>query len=204
MFYKLSIWWKVIIGSGNGLKPSGLHGITWANVGQDNSITRPWQVKSQYYYWIASLPAPNKYIHTCIYFVKKHTSVNKGLNAYRHWLVHDTMNFSVLTLSCDIINKMSLILFYQQFEFKMLSLILFHQPFESDVKLHILPSGNTIWGQRTGSTLAQVMAWCHQASRHYLNQCRLIINEVHWHSPEGNIKRCTHIQTFKWVGKLHI
>ena len=30
---------------------------------------------------------------------------------------------------------------------------------------------DTIWRQRCGSTLAQVMAWCHQATSHYLSQC---------------------------------
>ena len=38
----------------------------------------------------------------------------------------------------------------------------------------------TIWQQRSGSTLAQVMACCLTAPRHYLNQCWLIISEVHW------------------------
>ena len=40
----------------------------------------------------------------------------------------------------------------------------------------------TPYGDRSGSTLAQVMAWCLTAPSHYLNQCWLIINEVHWHS----------------------
>ena len=40
--------------------------------------------------------------------------------------------------------------------------------------------------ERSGSTLAQVMACCLTAPSHYLNQCRLIICEVSWHSPEGN------------------
>ena len=38
------------------------------------------------------------------------------------------------------------------------------------------------WWQRSGSTLAQVMAWCLTAPSHYLNQCWLIISEVQWHS----------------------
>ena len=37
----------------------------------------------------------------------------------------------------------------------------------------------------SGSTLAQVVAWCRQAPSHYLNQCWLI-SEVIWHSPEGD------------------
>ena len=41
-----------------------------------------------------------------------------------------------------------------------------------------------IWRQRSGSTLAQVMACCLTASRHYLNQCWLIITKVQWCSSE--------------------
>ena len=38
----------------------------------------------------------------------------------------------------------------------------------------------------SGSTLAQVMAWCLTAPSHNLNQCWLLISGVLWHSPEGN------------------
>ena len=41
---------------------------------------------------------------------------------------------------------------------------------------------DVIWRQRSGSTLAQVMACCLTAPSHYLNQCWLIISEVQWHS----------------------
>ena len=41
---------------------------------------------------------------------------------------------------------------------------------------------DAIWRQRSGSTLAQVMACCLTAPSHYLNQCWLIIREVQWHS----------------------
>ena len=37
---------------------------------------------------------------------------------------------------------------------------------------------DAIWRQRSGSTLAQVMACCLTAPSHYLNQCWLIISEV--------------------------
>ena len=40
----------------------------------------------------------------------------------------------------------------------------------------------TSYGDRSGSTLAQVMACCLTAPSHYLNQCWLIISEVQWHS----------------------
>ena len=36
----------------------------------------------------------------------------------------------------------------------------------------------TAYGARSGSTLAQVMAWCLMAPSHYLNQCWLLISEV--------------------------
>ena len=47
----------------------------------------------------------------------------------------------------------------------------------------------TIWWHRSGSTLAQVMAWCRQAPSHYLNQCWLIISKVPLDSSDGNIIR---------------
>ena len=45
-----------------------------------------------------------------------------------------------------------------------------------------LGPSDAIWRQRSGSTLAQVMACCLMAPSHYLNQCWLIISEVQWHS----------------------
>ena len=49
-----------------------------------------------------------------------------------------------------------------------------------------LGPSDAIWQQKTGSTLAQVMACCLTAPSHYLNQCWLIISKVWWHSFEGN------------------
>ena len=49
--------------------------------------------------------------------------------------------------------------------------------------------GDGIWRQITGSTLAQVMAYCLTAPSHYLKQCWLIINKVLWLSCEGNFTR---------------
>ena len=48
---------------------------------------------------------------------------------------------------------------------------------------------DTIWWQRSGSTLAQVMACCLMAPSHYLNQYWLIISKALWSSSEGNIMR---------------
>ena len=48
---------------------------------------------------------------------------------------------------------------------------------------------DTIWQHRSGSTLAQVMAWCRQAPSYYLNQCWLIVRSVLRQSPESNFTR---------------
>ena len=48
---------------------------------------------------------------------------------------------------------------------------------------------DVIWRHRSGSTLAQVMAWCLTAPSHYLNQSWLIIIDVQWHLSEGNFMR---------------
>ena len=49
-------------------------------------------------------------------------------------------------------------------------------------QFNFLWPSDTIWQQTSGSTLAQVMAWCLTAPSHYLNQCWLIISEVKWNS----------------------
>ena len=55
---------------------------------------------------------------------------------------------------------------------------------------------STHWGwsdeygdHRSGSTSAQVMAWCLTPPSHYLNQCGLNMRCVLWHSPESNFTR---------------
>ena len=50
------------------------------------------------------------------------------------------------------------------------------------VRVNSLWPSDAIWRQRSGSTLAQVMACWLTAPSHYLNQCWLIISEVQWHS----------------------
>ena len=72
----------------------------------------------------------------------------------------------------------------------------------ADVDQDLSPKGvtgtqwvNSLWSsdaisqQRSGSTLAQVMACCLTAASHYLNQSWLIISEVQWHSYQGNFTR---------------
>ena len=68
----------------------------------------------------------------------------------------------------------------------------------------LMPS-DAIWRQRTGSTLAQVMACCLTAPSHYLNQCWLIISKVLWLSCERNFaSRCPNHQSLKSVWKSHV
>ena len=45
-------------------------------------------------------------------------------------------------------------------------------------KFNSLRPSDAIWWHRSGSTLAQVMACCLTAPRHYLNQCWFIISKV--------------------------
>ena len=52
-----------------------------------------------------------------------------------------------------------------------------------------LGPNDTIWRHRSGSTLAQVMAWCQTAPSHYLNQCWLNISVAVWHSAENDFTR---------------
>ena len=71
----------------------------------------------------------------------------------------------------------------------------------------LMPS-DAIWRQRTGSTLAQVMACCLTAPSHYLNQCLLFISKVLWLSCERNFtrdaSRCLNHQSLKSVWKSHV
>ena len=45
------------------------------------------------------------------------------------------------------------------------------------------------YGDRFGSTLAQVMPCCLMTPSHYLNQCWLTMRSVFWHSPKSNSTR---------------
>ena len=47
----------------------------------------------------------------------------------------------------------------------------------------------TPYGDKSRTTLAQVMACYLSALSHYLNQCWLIFSKVHWHSFDGNSTR---------------
>ena len=67
--------------------------------------------------------------------------------------------------------------------------ILIWAHFLSPFQLNSLWPSDTIWWQRSGSTLAQVIACCLTAPSHYLNQCWLIISEVQWYSYQGHFTR---------------
>ena len=56
-----------------------------------------------------------------------------------------------------------------------------------DVVNSLGPNDAICW-QRSGSTLAQVMACCLTTPSHYLNQCWLSIRKVQWYSYEDNFR----------------
>ena len=64
-------------------------------------------------------------------------------------------------------------------------------PVEPISLINLLGPSEAIWRQRSGSTLAPVMACCLTAPSHYLNQCWLIISKVKWHSSKGKFTRDT-------------
>ena len=59
--------------------------------------------------------------------------------------------------------------------------------------LNSLRPSDAIWWQRSGSTLAQVMACCLTAPSHYLNQGWLIISKIQINSSDGNFTRDTSV-----------
>ena len=69
--------------------------------------------------------------------------------------------------------------------------------------LNSLGPSHAIWRQRSGSTFAQVMACCLMTSRHYLNQCWLIIDNVEWHSSKASSQEITQpsITEIIWIIK---
>ena len=58
----------------------------------------------------------------------------------------------------------------------------------SGIGIPLRPS-NAIWRQKSGWTLAQVMACCLMAPSHYLNQCWFMVGKVEWHSSKGKFTR---------------
>ena len=66
------------------------------------------------------------------------------------------------------------------------------QSFGNFFVINSLWPSDAIWWERSGSTLAPVMACCLTAPSHYLNQCWLIISKVLWCSCEDNFTRDTY------------
>ena len=64
---------------------------------------------------------------------------------------------------------------------------------------------NTLWPKgQSWSTLVQVMTKCCQATRHYLNQCWLLISEILWHSYKNHFPGNTHDINLQYgFPKLH-
>ena len=63
--------------------------------------------------------------------------------------------------------------------------------------------GDAIWRIRTGSTLAQVVAYCPMTPSYYLNLCSLFIGEAQWQSLESNFtKRYLSHRSLKLAWKL--
>ena len=57
---------------------------------------------------------------------------------------------------------------------------------DEHIGINSLRPSEDISRHRSGSTLVQVMAFCLQAPRHYLNQCLLITSKVQRHSSRAN------------------
>ena len=75
----------------------------------------------------------------------------------------------------------------------------------SVIHLNSLWPSDTIWRHKSGSILAQVMAWCLTAPSHYLHQ---LLTDRQW-SPVTFIlgqfhQRCLNHQSLKSVWKLHV
>ena len=76
-------------------------------------------------------------------------------------------------------------------EFKLQTRLPLTNEISTGAIINSLWPSDAMWRQRSGSTLAQVMACCLSAPNHYLNQCWLIIIKVQWHSSEPNFTRDT-------------
>ena len=73
---------------------------------------------------------------------------------------------------------------------------------KSIIYINSLWLSDAICRQRSGSTLAQVMACCLTAPSHYLNRCWLIVSEIQRHSPRIIFyERCLNHQSLKWTWK---
>ena len=77
---------------------------------------------------------------------------------------------------------------WQRNAFELLSVACVHA-FFIVLYFNLLRPSDAIWRQRSGSTLAQVMACCLTAPSHYLNLRWFIISKVKWHSSKSKFTR---------------
>ena len=92
-------------------------------------------------------------------------------------ITNHQLNHWKLLIKYGLMSNISKMYLYQPFLILSACLLSCLGKGESDTSLWICDS---IWWDRPGSALVQVMAWCLTAPRHYLNQCWLIISKVHW------------------------
>ena len=152
------------IGSDNGLAPNRRQAIIWTN---DNPV-----------YW-------------CIY------AASHCLNELCSFM-HDQPEGSVFLGHQEVAWKSSLAILSRCYFAVMIGqtihqywwVILVQKIWQQTTVNSLWPS-DAIWWQRSGSTMAQVMACCLTAPSHHLNQCWLVIMKVKWHSSEGNFIRDT-------------
>ena len=55
------------------------------------------------------------------------------------------------------------------------------------VRVNSPQTSETLWGHKSGSTFDLVMVCCLTTSSHYMNQCWLVISELLWRYPGGNL-----------------
>ena len=63
--------------------------------------------------------------------------------------------------------------------------------------INSLCPSDAIWGHRSGSTLAQVMACCLMAPSHYLDQCWIIIKGALQHSTDSSFTSGHELNVFR-------
>ena len=108
---------------------------------------------------------------------------------HRPWLAHIFISVCINAISI-ICDDLCIFLFQQ-----LIKWISWHtinnSTFYFTEEVNSLGPNDAIWRQRSGSTLAQVMACCLTAPSHYLNQCWLIFSKVEWYSSKDKFTRDT-------------
>ena len=118
-----------------------------------------------------------------------------GFRWYFSWRNGDIfirLSFMVFEISLEPLNDFSLTMTYENSSHACNKLFYVGHKVKTLVTIQTFNSlwpCDTIWRQRSVSTLAQVMACCLTAPSHYLNQCWLVISEVQWYSYSGNFTK---------------